>query len=179
MVEGKEEKTQTNADCIRAMTDEELAKFLNNYRIENIVNEWCLKLCPERKSDPNMDCDCQYMEQESILGWLKMNAEGSEEMDAQEALRKIVEDGIELGGGDFVEVEALKVTADALKKQIPRRPSYFGDGYADGYLVYDTYECPNCGKQYEVDYDDYDYCPNCGQRLDRTMEEEDGREEPM
>ena len=26
MVEGKEEKTQTNADCIRAMTDEELAK---------------------------------------------------------------------------------------------------------------------------------------------------------
>lgn len=56
-----------------------------------------------------------------------------------------------------------------------RRPSYFGDGYADGHLVYDTYECPNCGKQYEVDYDDYDYCPNCGQKLDMTMEEEDGK----
>lgn len=175
MMEEKEAKTQTKADRIRAMTDEELAKFLHNYRIENIVNEWCLKLCPDRKANPNIDCDCQYMEQESILGWLRMNAEESEEMDAQEALRRIVEDGIELGGGDFVEVEALKVAADALKKQIPKRPSYSGDGYADGHLVYDTYECPNCGKQYEVDYDDYDYCPNCGQKLDMTMEEEDGK----
>ena len=62
---------------------------------------------------------------------------------------------------------------EAMEKQKAKRPSYSGDGYADGHLVYDTYECPNCGKQYEVDYDDYDHCPNCGQRFDMTMEEED------
>lgn len=49
----------------------------------------------------------------------------------------------------------------------PKKPTYEGDGYApDGTFVYDTWECPNCGEYYEVDYDDYDYCPKCGQKID-------------
>lgn len=59
----------------------------------------------------------------------------------------------------------------------PKKPTYEGDGYApDGTFVYDTWECPNCGEYYEVDYDDYDYCPKCGQKIDWSKVE-DGREE--
>lgn len=47
-----------------------------------------------------------------------------------------------------------------------KAPDYEGDGYDNkGEMIYDTWICPNCGKHYEVDYDDYDFCPNCGQRL--------------
>lgn len=59
----------------------------------------------------------------------------------------------------------------ALEKQIPKKPDYEGDGYDEnGNLIYDTWICPNCGKYYEVDYDDYDFCPECGQALDRSDE---------
>ena len=54
----------------------------------------------------------------------------------------------------------------AVEKQKAKKPYFEGDGYADGHLVYDTWICPCCGKDYEVDYDDYDFCPNCGQKLD-------------
>lgn len=59
-----------------------------------------------------------------------------------------------------------EVAIKALEKQIPKTPNYEGDGYWDGELVYDTWICPNCGKDYEVDYDDYKYCPECGQAID-------------
>ena len=62
--------------------------------------------------------------------------------------------------------EATKLAIEALEKQIPKKPTLSGDGYWDGELVLDTWECPNCDKDYEVDYDDYDYCPNCGQKID-------------
>lgn len=57
---------------------------------------------------------------------------------------------------------------DALKKQIPKKPSVEGDGESDGQIVYDTWICPCCDKRYEIDYDVYDYCPNCGQHIDRS-----------
>lgn len=55
---------------------------------------------------------------------------------------------------------------EALKKQIPKKPDFEGDGYWNGELVYDTWICPCCGKHYEVDYEEYDHCPNCGQAID-------------
>ena len=65
------------------------------------------------------------------------------------------------------EMAEFKVLAiDALEKQIPKSPDYEGDGYADGELVYDTWVCPNCGRYYDVDFDDYEYCPQCGQAID-------------
>lgn len=67
--------------------------------------------------------------------------------------------------GDF------KDAGKALEKQMAKRPYYEGDGYADGSMVYDTWICPNCESEYEVEYDDYDYCPNCGQKLDWSDEE--------
>ena len=60
-----------------------------------------------------------------------------------------------------------KAVADALRKQIPQKPDYEGDGYDDsGNLIYDTWICPNCGDRYEVDYEIHQYCPMCGQRID-------------
>lgn len=66
--------------------------------------------------------------------------------------------------GTIAKVEEL------VEKDKPKKPDYEGDGYADGQLVYDTWICPNCGTEYEVDYDDYEHCPKCGQRLE--MDEE-------
>lgn len=62
--------------------------------------------------------------------------------------------------------ESVDMAIQALEKQISKKPSYEGDGYADGHLVYDAWICPCCGKRYEVDYDNYDHCPNCGQKID-------------
>ena len=61
--------------------------------------------------------------------------------------------------------EDLKVAIEALEKQQPEQPQLWGDGYSDGELVYDMWNCPRCNKEYEVDSDRYDYCPNCGQRI--------------
>ena len=69
--------------------------------------------------------------------------------------------------GRYIIIKNMSIKA--LEKQIPKRPDIEGDGYADGHLVYDTWICPNCGKYYEIDYDNYDYCPNCGQHIDRSQ----------
>jgi rubrerythrin len=65
--------------------------------------------------------------------------------------------------------DAYDMSIKALEKQIPKKPNIEGDGYADGHLVYDTWICPNCEKDYEIDYEDYDYCPNCGQKIDKSV----------
>ena len=66
----------------------------------------------------------------------------------------------------------IDVAINALEKQIPKMPTYDGDGYApDGTFIWDEWICPCCGRRYEVDYDDYDYCPDCGQKLDWSNEE--------
>lgn len=88
-------------------------------------------------------------------------------------LQEYIGSGAYNGSEPPIYLSTATLAIEALKKQIPRKPSYSGDGYADGHLVYDTYECPYCGKKYEVDYDNYTYCPECGQKLDMTMEEEE------
>lgn len=54
---------------------------------------------------------------------------------------------------------------EAMEKQKPKIADIWGDGYADGQLVCDMYDCPNCGATYELDYDEYKFCPKCGQHL--------------
>lgn len=70
-----------------------------------------------------------------------------------------------------IPLKSMEMIVQTLEKQIPKKPSYEGDGYADGHLVYDTWICPCCEKRYEVDYDNYDHCPNCGQKIDWGDEE--------
>lgn len=70
------------------------------------------------------------------------------------------------------EKEDYEKAKAAIEKQIPKRPDFEGDGYADGQLVYDTWICPCCEKHYEVDYDDYAHCPDCGQKIDWSEQNE-------
>lgn len=63
-------------------------------------------------------------------------------------------------------IQELQLAVEALERQTPQKPTIWGDGYADGVLVYDMWDCPNCEKSYEIDYDHYDHCPNCGQAID-------------
>lgn len=74
---------------------------------------------------------------------------------------------------DYAEIfiKVCDMEIQALEKQIPKSPTYEGDGYTNGVLVYDTWICPCCGHHYEVDYDDYDYCPKCGQKIDWSENE--------
>lgn len=53
-----------------------------------------------------------------------------------------------------------------IDKATPKKPILEGDGYDDkGNINYDTWYCPNCGAEYEIDYHDYKYCPECGQAI--------------
>lgn len=70
----------------------------------------------------------------------------------------------------YREIGTVEECRKAVEKQKAKMPDYEGDGYADGEMVYDTWICPNCGKKYEVDYDDYKHCPNCGQAIDENLE---------
>lgn len=71
-----------------------------------------------------------------------------------------------------IDADSLEEVKAAADKQKAKRPDYEGDGYDDdGNIIYDTWICPNCGKRYEVDYDDYAYCPKCGQEIDWRKDE--------
>ena len=70
-----------------------------------------------------------------------------------------------------IPLKNMEMIVQTLEKQIPKKPTYEGDGYApDGTFVWDEWLCPCCGARYEVDYDDYDFCPHCGQKLDWSDE---------
>ena len=62
-----EDKPITNADCIRDMTDEELCKFLGEYKFCDICEEGCYS-CTY-----NGDCD------KRLLEWLQQPAEPPKE----------------------------------------------------------------------------------------------------
>ena len=68
--------------------------------------------------------------------------------------------------------DAQNAAIEALKKQAPKIPNLTGDGYSDGEIVYDTWICPNCEQEYEIEYDHYNFCPSCGQAIDWTHESE-------
>lgn len=70
--------------------------------------------------------------------------------------------------------EWLDAEYTELNPNEPKTVLYSGDGYADGYMVYDMAECPNCGYEYEESDKDWElpFCPNCGQAL--NWESEDG-----
>ena len=41
-----------------------------------------------------------------------------------------------------------------------------GDGYANGNIVYDEWECSNCGHEHNGDEDTLTaYCPDCGSKM--------------
>lgn len=71
-------------------------------------------------------------------------------------------------GEDGNALEDMEMAVQALEKQIPKKPDYIADGYADGLLCYDYAQCPICGHDFEYGINDWecDYCSDCGQKLD-------------
>ena len=60
-----------------------------------------------------------------------------------------------------------KLAIEALEKQIPKMPDMWGDGYSEGEIVMESYECPKCGCIYDFDIDGkLNFCHNCGQAID-------------
>ena len=56
-----------------------------------------------------------------------------------------------------------------VEKQMPKKPEYYGNRYADGELVYDCAICPKCGNgSFENGINNWGckFCPDCGQALD-------------
>lgn len=68
---------------------------------------------------------------------------------------------------EYKAIGTVEECKEAKEKQTSQKPNIWGDGYDDkGNMIYDTYDCPNCGKSYELDYQEYKYCPSCGQAID-------------
>ncbi len=72
----------------------------------------------------------------------------------------------------YRDIGTVEECQEARELQNPKRPNMWGDGCDDeGGIIYDMYDCPNCGTTYEIDYEKHDFCPNCGQKLDWSDEE--------
>lgn len=85
------------------------------------------------------------------------------------------------GNGWVIREDTTQVTFENTQfigAKTDARPVFlYGDGYADGSMVYDTAECPNCGYTLDDDFD-FDkphepYCPRCGQLLDWNVREDE------
>lgn len=66
----------------------------------------------------------------------------------------------------------LELLEELVERATPKKPDFWGDGYYEGKIIYDHWNCPCCGKTYEVDYDESDYCPSCGQAIDWSVEDD-------
>ena len=118
----------------------------------------CLERCDGFGTSEKCDeCDFCYAVCEKL---------GKYEELEEQVVERLKEASYERFGND-----GMGIAIQALEKQIPKKATLEGDGYApDGTFVFDEWLCPCCGERYEVDYDDYDYCPNCGQKLDWSDE---------
>lgn len=67
----------------------------------------------------------------------------------------------------YAKIGMVQECQEAVERQRAKKPNIWGDGVGDdGETICDMYDCPNCGKSYEIDYEEYKYCPNCGQAID-------------
>lgn len=97
------------------------------------------------------------------------------QFEISERLYNFLQKRIELGCGSELDllINKGKVIDKDCDIKEPREVLYSGDGYADGKMVYDMAECPNCGYEYEVSDWDWKepFCPHCGQHLEWENEE--------
>lgn len=94
--------------------------------------------------------------QQNVLG-LALETWGYEKEEVEKSLLELER---------YRSIGSIEKCEEAVEIQTPKKPDYEGDGYADGQIVYDTWICPNCGRSYETDYEEYECCPHCGQKID-------------
>ncbi|EOS49314.1 hypothetical protein C809_01910 [Lachnospiraceae bacterium MD335] len=55
-------------------------------------------------------------------------------------------------------------TIEECRAAVEKSPDIWGGRYdKEGNMIYDMYDCQNCGESYETDGNRYNHCPNCGQ----------------
>lgn len=98
----------------------------------------------------------------------------------QDALNRIVDDDYDFSNDYYEEDKAtikerdIETLQELINKATPQKPNLWGDGYDEkGELIYDMYDCPNCGKSYELDYNETRRCDNCGQVFDWEENKDD------
>lgn len=76
--------------------------------------------------------------------------------------------------GSYYYADDIRDAVNSVKPQEPTTVLYSGDGYADGEMVYNMAECPNCGYEYENGDKDWGlpFCPSCGQALKWEVEQD-------
>lgn len=62
--------------------------------------------------------------------------------------------------------QALRIAIGSIEKQIPEKPDYYFNSFADGNPVWEG-SCPNCGR----DIEESDHHCICGQLIDWSDEE--------
>lgn len=89
----------------------------------------------------------------------------------QDALNRIVDDDYEFYNDYYEEDKAvakerdIETLQELVDKATPQKPS----------IEDDTWYCPDCEAEYELDYHEYEYCPKCGQPLDWSEEEDEDK----
>lgn len=108
--------------------------------------------CIEKGCSRNCD-DCEYNYAQGTRG------------EQEEALSVAIKALEEIQ--QYRAIGTVEECREAMERQIGKKPYLWGDGLDDeGELIYDMYDCPNCGKSYEIDYEEYKHCPECGQAID-------------
>lgn len=91
----------------------------------------------------------------------------------QEALNRLVDDDYNFPHDHYEEDKAsikerdIETLQELVDKATPQKPCLWGDGCdKQGQIIYDMYDCPVCGKSYELYYQKTIRCDNCGQVFD-------------
>lgn len=101
---------------------------------------------------------------EEIEEILQIISEGQDDVDESGISTGLLHTLLEYA--KYAKIGTVQECREAVGKQRAKKPNIWGDGVGDdGEIIYDMYDCPNCGKSYEIDYEEYKHCPNCGQAM--------------
>ena len=150
---------------------------------EEVMVENLEKTKDRNASDPiAINCFECAEEHRQLAEWLKELKRLLEQQPCEDCISRqaVLEEAFEVDTKEYGKIEVVGVDAiNSLPPVTPQEPKtvlYSGDGYADGYMVYDMAECPNCGYEYEDGDKDWglSFCPNCGQKLNWESEVRNG-----
>ena len=102
---------------------------------------------------------------EEIKDILQIISDGQDDVDESGISTGLLHTLLEYA--EYKKIGTVEECREARERRIPKILDIWGDGYDnEGNMIYDMYDCPNCGKSYEMEYEEYKYCPSCGQAID-------------